>query len=439
MNCFEGLAGIATLCFILALGTGVNGQEAKLAEDVVAFKNVAVVSVSPPRVTPAQTVLVSDGKISRIGSVNEVDCDAAKLIVDGTGKFLMPGMMDSHAHLPGPQGLDMKAKDYLLLQLAHGVTSLRVARYEPDYLELRQTAVDEDWIAPRMLLAAPGIHSKSPPIVDPIETFQKYKEQGYDHIKYLSGLTPIEHEAYVRAAHKVGLPIFGHVQRHLDLETVLGYRQDGIEHLHGMTRLQTDGEIDQLKRLIRMAAARRVFHCPTVSWYNGYVLNFERPENELTSRPGLEYMPANIRESWSRWLRTRMAENIEGDKKVREKVLPYFVGSGVPMLISPGDGYFFVPGAAMYEEMKAFSQAGFSNQEILKAATYNGADFYGRTSEFGDLKVGLRSDLVLLGGNPMEDLKHVHSVEGVMLGCRWFGKEELKSALDQLRDTETPK
>lgn len=406
----------------------------QLAAQEFAFKNVAVISFEPTQITYGQTVLVSDGKITKIGPSSKLKISDSHQVIDGRGNFLIPGMMDSHAHLPGPQGLDMDTADYLLLQLVHGVTSLRVSRYEPEFMDLRKKIEEEKWVSPRLFLPAPAISRNSDPISDPNESFKGYKSQGYDHIKYLSGLTAVEHEACARAAEKAGLPFFGHLLSHLDLESAIDYRQKGIEHLHGFTVLQEAGKIDEMKRLIAKSAARKIFHCPTASWYNGYTLNFEDPEKEFASRPGLEYLPVDLKDSWKQWLSQRKNERIDGDKKVRDKVLPHFVESGVPMLVSPGDGYYFVPGLAMLLEMRVFSRAGFSNDEILKAATFNGADFYDQTDTFGNIRTGLRSDLALLANNPLEDLQHIHAIEGVMLGNRWFDKQELRRLLDGLKN-----
>lgn len=412
--------------FILVVGSVCT------VEAQVAFRDVSVLSFDPAMVTGGQTVVVQGGEITRIGPADKVRLSESLQVVEARGKLLMPGMMDAHAHLPGPQGLEMPMKDYLLLQLAHGVTSLRVARYEPEFLELRKTIESEGWVSPRLFLPGPTISRNVAPIEKPIESFRKYKAAGYDHIKYLSGLTRAEHEVCILASHRAGLPFFGHFLPHLDLNRTIELRPTGIEHLQGFTTLYESGKLDELKETISRVAQRKIFLCPTASWYNGYTLNFEDPDQEFRSRRGLNYLPTSLLKSWDEWLVRRKTETIKGDRKVREKILPLLVDSGVPMLLSPGDGYFFVPGLAMLTEMRVYAAAGFTNGEILKAATFNGADFYEQTSKFGNVKEGLRSDLVLLGGNPLEDLDKVRDIEGVMLGDRWFPKADLQSELEKM-------
>ena len=314
------------------------------------------------------------------------------------------------------------------------VTSLRVCRYEDDQLELREKIQKEAWLAPRLFLPAPQISRSTEPIADPFKTFQEYKQAGYDHIKYLSGLDAAQHETYAVAARKAGIPFFGHLSRGMDAGRAAEYGVSGIEHLQGFAQAVANGNSDEVKRLLEKSAEHRVFHCPTASWFNTYSLNYDDPKAEFTSRTGLEYMPVELRKSWNEWLAKRSKEKILGDKKIREKILTYFAGSGVPMLISHGDGNFFVPGLAMFNEMLVFQKAGFSNHEILKAATYNGADFYGQTSTFGNIKAGLRSDLVLLAANPLENLNNIEKVEGVMLGEKWFDQAMLSEQLDRLRE-----
>ena len=428
MRAFKKMFGLAIVVAILStLQSEVYSQ--------YAFKDVNVISFEPFQVTPNQTVLVDGDRIQKIGPSKDVQVQDFE-IIDCSSKFLMPGMMDSHAHLPGPQGLDMEIKDYLLLQLAAGVTSLRVARHEPDHLELKERAQREAWPTPHMYLAAPTIRSTDAILKDPIESFKGYKSQGYSHVKYLSGLTPVEHEVYVNAALKAGVPFWGHLPKQISLSRALELRQVGIEHFNGYTNLASTEKFDELDSRIKETAKRKVFNCPTISWYHSYYL-IDDPKT-LLARPGFDRVPSYLLESWKSWMETRKTETITIDKKARMEVLRRFKDSGAPMLMSAGDGYFFVPGLAMYEEMKVFAKVGYSNKDILRFSTYNGADFFEQTNEFGNLKEGLRADLVLLDADPVEDLSNIHSVGGVMVGGTWHPINSLLTKIKEIQTREKP-
>ncbi len=102
-----------------------------------------------------------------------------------------------------------------------------------------------------------------------------------------------------------------------------------------------------------------------------------------------------------------------------------FLGKGGKLLIGGDDGMFVVPGYSVIEEIRAFSKAGFSNYETLRAATYNAADFFGETEKWGSIRKGKQANFILVAGNPLENLENLTKVEGVQLGGKWSSKAAL--------------
>ena len=409
------------------------------AQDRTVFLGVNVVDVELGEVQKNQIVCVADGKIYSIGS--EIDAAFAKdgsdfERVDCAGKFLIPGLMNAHGHLPGPQGLKMPVRTHFLMNVAAGVTSIRSMRHETNHQKILEIASKEGWIAPHVYLSAPAIRANTEiDLGNPFELFKGYKKDGFSHVKYLSGLNPATHELLVNAARKADLPFVGHLPKQIDLESAITLQQLGIEHFQGYTKLLNEGSTNELKRLIELSAKRDVFNCPTVDWYEVNQLTIPNAKSALLKRRGIEYLPKELVDSWKQWLADAVQTQEAGDqkrKRDRFEVLKLFVGSGAPLLIGADDGPFMVPGFGCHIEMKHFSDAGFSNAEILRFATINGARFYNKADEFGAIKKGLRADLVLLSVDPLDDIRHTSQVEGTMVGGRWYSKEKIDDALSQL-------
>ena len=405
---------------------------ASRADAQVAFKDVHVIPMTDTTVLEHQTVLVKDHQIESISDANTTRIPDGYTTVDGEGTaYLMPGMMNAHAHLPGPQGLEMPLRDYMLMQVAAGVTSLRVMRYEEDHLALRKQTVDEAWVAPRLYLTAPAIRKDDgiDYVSGPESLLTSYQKLGYDHIKYLNGLDSATHEVLVVAANRVGLPFAGHLPPHIDLQNTIRARQRGIEHFHGYTKLLIDQELDELKTLIRESEQNRVFNCPTADWYHVQ----KRLPATLLDRKGLEFLPVALVDSWKLWLQEAQAKepNLTNG---REVLLKMFAAAGAQhMLLGWDDGRFMIPGFGVTSEMEHFSRAGFSHADILKFVTVNGAAFYDAGDQFGSLQPGLRADAVLLGSNPLDDLDALNRIQGVMVNGKWYSQEFLAQSLAKLK------
>ena len=123
-----------------------------------AFINVNVVPMSSETVIAAQTVVVTDGIIVEIGDVDLVPLPKDAHVVDGTDRFLMPGLAEMHAHVPdaGSDNLDQ----VLALFVANGVTTIRGMLGRPSHLELRRELVEEDRFGPRLITSGPSMNGK---------------------------------------------------------------------------------------------------------------------------------------------------------------------------------------------------------------------------------------------------------------------------------------
>ena len=129
------------------------------AADTTAFFNVNVIPMSDERIIRQQTVIVSDGVIARVGDVDEVPVPEGASVVDGTDRFLIPGLAEMHAHLPPVASADLDRD--LALFIANGVTTVRGMLGHPSHLQLRSDLLAGKRVGPRLITSGPSLNGRS--------------------------------------------------------------------------------------------------------------------------------------------------------------------------------------------------------------------------------------------------------------------------------------
>lgn len=133
----------------------------------------------------------------------------------------------------------------------------------------------------------------------------------------------------------------------------------------------------------------------------------------LRARPAVRYMPQKV---ITQWLEAR-------ERFVASQAFAGALGSDAPQV-------FNVPGDSVHEELRVYVESGLSPYEALRTATARPAEFFGAAGRFGTIVEGAEADLVLLAGNPLEDVRRTRAVEGVMLRGRWFDRGTLERQLE---------
>jgi hypothetical protein len=160
-------------------------------------------------VVPNQTVVIKDGKITAIG--NNVKHGNNALIIDGRGKYLIPGLAEMHAHVPPIDDLT-PMKEVLLLFAANGITTIRGMLGHPKHLQLRSMINNGEVLGPRLYTTGPsfnGFAVKTPETGASMVRSQK--QAGYDFLKLHPGLTKENFASIASTAKEVGIPFVGHV------------------------------------------------------------------------------------------------------------------------------------------------------------------------------------------------------------------------------------
>jgi imidazolonepropionase-like amidohydrolase len=288
----------------------------------VVFRNVNVVSMTSPKVAEKQTVVVSDGKIGSIlkeGAMVKLPADAT--VVDGSGKYLMPGLADMHAHIPPPNSPNGLLSDVLALYLANGITTARTMFGHDGQLNLREWSRNGEIVSPILYVAGPGftgesVHSAQ----EAIDMVRAQKKEGWDLVKVLPGLTLAEYDAIAKTAKSEGIRFGGHVPETVGLTHAIDMGQETIDHLDGYIEyLGGDkGPVDEKKlaAIVKKSKAAGVWVVPTSALWD--VLFDGTPLATLNAYPELKYVPQNAVTMWGRMYEAR-TKQIPAD--VRKNVL----------------------------------------------------------------------------------------------------------------------
>ena len=420
-------------------------------QTVTAFVNVNVVPMDGERILAQQTVIVRDGLIEQVDGSGDVHVPDGAQIIDGAGQYLMPGLVDMHVHV--------KEENELLLFVAYGVTTVRdmwgttgvqLQMGFPDQLKLRAQIQDGELFGPTLYTAGPVMEGNPPTmplmavVASPAEAAESVawqKAQGYDFIKVYDHLDAATYQAVLESAEGHGLPVIGHVPKAVDLAGALAGGQQSIEHLSGFIDPDTAEFLIPEDKLDHFAAATRdagAWVCPTIGVYQMYVRDEDLPE--LEARPEMTYVSPRMRFLWKRLFRPGAMQNIsyQGDYPARiDEIFTHTTRvlheNGAKIILGTDtDNPYLVPGASLLDELDYLVKAGFTPYEAIEAGTRVAAEALGREAEFGTVIEGKRADLLLVAGNPLEDVANVRQRSGVMVRGRWLTETELREMLDEL-------
>jgi cytosine/adenosine deaminase-related metal-dependent hydrolase len=165
-----------------------------LSAEPVAFINVNVVPMSTETVIEQQTVVIEDGIVVSIGPVDDIPIPEAAKVIDGTDRFLMPGLAEMHAHVPGAGTPALER--YFDLYVANGVTTIRGMLGQAPHLALRERLQNGQQFGPRLITSGPSLNGRSVAgVAQARQLVREQKDSGYDFIKIHPGLSSDEFDA----------------------------------------------------------------------------------------------------------------------------------------------------------------------------------------------------------------------------------------------------
>jgi imidazolonepropionase-like amidohydrolase len=407
------------------------------AQPVLALTHVAVVDGTGSPLLREQTLVIKNGRIIALGRNDRVKVPAGTTIIDAHGKTLLPGFVMMHEHLFYPAGsgtYNEMSFSFPPLYLAGGTTTMRTAGSLMTYADInvRDAIARGELIGPDIDVTGPYLNGPGLPIfvpamhvltgVDDVEhTVNYWSDEGVTSFKAYTNVTRAELQRAIEVAHSRGHKITAHLCSVTYREAAeLGI--DNLEHGFFMTTdfvedkkpdicpsradvskslLNLDPASPDAESLIHVLIDHHVALTSTLTSFETGVKG--RPE---APKEALELMIPEVREQYeSVWHKIQSSGQSPAIYTKLAKLEKQFVDAG-GMLMAGTDptGYGgVVPGFSGKREIELLVEAGFSFEQAVKVATFNGARYLERDKDIGTLAVGKRADIVVIDGDPLQD------------------------------------
>lgn len=423
-----------------------------------AFVDVTVVPMDRDRTLDHMTVIVRDGCIVGMGQTDRTAVPSGAIRIDGGGKYLMPGLAEMHAHIPQPADGSMDfAHEVLFLYVANGVTTIRGMLGDPAHLSLREQVARGDVLGPRIWTAGPSFNGRSVPTPEAARrTVLEQKEAGYDFIKIHPGLTRAVFDTLDAVADRVEITFSGHVPTDVGLMRALAAPYASIDHLDGYMEalVSESAAVDRsvggffganlapyvdratIATVVADTRAAGVWNVPTQTLIESFAS--EESAESRAMRPEMRYIPPAMLENWvertNEWLsEAAPAETRRTFIAVRRQLIKAMWDGGAGLLLgSDAPQIWNVPGFSIRRELEAVVAAGLTPYQALTTGTRNVAEFFDVAGEQGTVEVGRRADLLLLDGNPLQQVGNVGNPAGVMVHGKWLPRSEIRRRLDAI-------
>lgn len=427
------------------------------ARSTLVIDGVSIVATDAPRVDTDRTVVIDDGRIVAVGRAGEVDVPADAMRIDGSGRYLVPGLAEMHGHLPGTDADPEHTANLLFLYVANGVTLVRGMQGHESQLRVREAIQDGDILGPRLVLSSPAQGwGNTPSVEEAAERVRGFADAGFDLVKIGEGPDPETFDRLVETAGEVGLPVAGHVPDkvgieraieagiatidHLDnyLEALVPEdHRDDIAPLWGVASVSGHFDRDRIPALVELTVEHDVAQVPTLALWEIF-FGDRSGETLRAARDETRYWPAEMVDQWVEALAARhetIGDPEDGARvvEVRRKVFQALHQGGARFLLGTDSPQLFsVPGFMQHREMALWVELGMSPWEVIRAGTRAVAEHLGEADEAGSVCEGCRADLVLLEANPLDDIEYFARRTGVIVDGRWLPESEIQARLDAI-------
>jgi imidazolonepropionase-like amidohydrolase len=449
---------------MLLVGLGVVCV-AQSSPSVLIIHDVTVIDTTGGPPQAHRTVIVRDGRIEAVGSsAGGMGGKLGGVHLDGSGKFLIPGLWDMHVHMVFGDWFPRGKEITLPLFIANGITGVRDMGGELDVLQQWRKEISAGTlIGPRMVIPGPMLDGPQPrfPSSVAIKTpddgrraVDDLKRRGADFIKLQSLIPRDAVFAIADEARKQGIPFVGHVPDSVRASEASNAGQKSFEHLIGIFEGSSPLEDEFLKgvkspgkflftydpkraaALFALLAKNQTWQCPTLVWERGGNL-IEQTDFAHDARA--KYVPPYWKDvTWRRFTDQVMREFNTDDLATRKRfvekeleVVNAMHHAGIPFLAGTdtSSGVYIFPGFSLHEELQRFVTAGFTPIEALQTATINPAKFLGMEDRLGTIEPGKLADMVLLDANPLDDIRNTQKIAAVVVNGRYFSRTDLDKML----------
>jgi imidazolonepropionase-like amidohydrolase len=434
LGTFVGRAGADNMAALAEISKGISGSRASK----IAIVGGTLIDGTGAAPIADSVVLIENGKITSVGSKASVRIPSGFQKVDATGKTILPGLWDMHAHF--------EQVEWGPIYLAAGATTVRDVGNEFEFITAVRDAVAAGrGLGPRLLLA--GVVDGSGPLalgVNRVDTpeqakmwVDKYHDANFQQIKIYSSVKLEELKDVTAEAHRLGMTVTGHIPEGLNAYQAVEAGQDQINHIQyianimeaplpedasRLDRLKARGNIDlnsaESKKAINFLLQHKIVVDPTLALMEFFTASTAKPP--VSIEPGVAKVAPELAAILGEASPpSRYADLQEKGFQKEVEIVGALHRAGVTIVAGTDQT---VPGYSLYREIELYAQAGFTPLEAIQAATIVPARVMGVDKEVGTVEVGKRADLILLGANPLESIHNIRSVEfvitkGTMYNC----------------------
>ncbi len=474
--------------FLILIMCACQSNEA-VFEDAICIENINTIDPKDG-LKENQTVIIKDGKILRIADSEALKLSSKNTTIDGTGKYLIPGLWDAHVHFAYIEELAPSMFD---LFLKHGITSVRDTGGKVDFVKgWKDKALANPTGAPRVMMAGPlldgepnvydGSDATHPELSVGLNTIEEVTNQvnmllskDVDLLKAYEMLTPEQFEKINELAKANGLKVTGHIPLSMDAITASNAGMNSIEHMRNLEiscasnseelwqqRRQmlkneknlTGGELrssihsaqrevaienydaTRANEVLKILKKNDTWQIPTQALNTFFTRKyFARPDWQesyglLPDSVGQYWLDSSKALANNETPKTKEAWNQWNYmmvKKIHDTGIPIMAGTDTPIA-------FLTPGLSLHEELAVLVEdVGMSTMEALKAATINPAKYFNMENELGSIKENMWADLVILDANPLEDIQNTKSVNSVIKQGKIYDRKDLDEILQKLQ------
>lgn len=422
-------------------------------KDVWVVKNVNIIPMTLDNtIINNATVVIGEGKVVSINGKAPQD---AKLI-DGTGKWLIPGLIDMHVHNLADINLSssyptrgatifMDNQDCLFLYVANGVTTAFELSARPEHFGQRNEIIKGNVIGPRIALAylidggsGSGNIANTP--AEGQQTVRIAKAQGYEFIKVYGHLTIETFRAIVDEAFKQGMKVIGHIPVAFEnrIEEAFIPHYDMVAHAEEFARLSKDQTDEDAAYFAKLAKRNNTWFSPTLiamEWIGRQTRSLDSLRNLST----LKYVHPLMQSKWlgfNAYNREGGADRIAYFERMisfNKKLVKAFKEAGVPIVAGTDAGTSAVVwGFSLHDELELLVNAGLTAEEALASATRLPATWLHIDDKIGTLAPGKFADLILLDKNPLENIRNTTTIAGVFVNGKWIARKTIDKMLSDL-------
>lgn len=474
--------------FILSILTLSACQPSEVIfEDALCIENISIID-HEEGLKENQTIIIKAGKIYQVTPSQELHLSKKNTIIDGTGKFMIPGLWDAHVHFSYIEELAPRMLD---LFLVFGVTSVRDTGGRFDFVKKwKEQSLANPTNAPRVMIAGPlldglpnvydGSDSGHPALSVGLKSVEDVKDKvneldslGVDFLKAYEMLSPDQFAMLIKQGREKGLKVTGHVPLSMDVISASNAGLNSMEHLRNLElscasnanalllqrqKLLVSGKVElggvlrskihldqrrvaienfdeeKAKEVLKVLAKNETWQIPTLTLNTGFTKRYFLTPDWQDS---FNYLSDSIKLEWK-----ERAESFSEYKispfniqysewmldmtgRIHDSGIEIMAGTDCPI-------FFLTPGRSLHQELAMLVEAGLSPLEAIKAATINPAKYFNLQNELGAIKIDQWADLVILNANPLEDINNTKRINAVVKQGKYFDRNSLDQILERL-------